>query len=110
MAYDEGVAELLRGDIPEGGHVEEKKMFGGLCFMFEGHMLCGVIGDEAMFRVGKERQAAAREIEGTGPMEFTGRAMGGMVQADADAVADDARRRELMTLAVENVRSLPPRK
>ena len=59
MAYDEGLAELLRGDVAELGAIAEKKMFGGLCFMLNGNMLCGVHKGGAMFRVGKDNAAEA---------------------------------------------------
>ena len=79
MAFDEGLAEILRGDLAGQERVEEKRMFGGLCFMLEGHMLCGVHKDGGMFRVGKERQASALAIDGVTEMAFTGRKMGGLV-------------------------------
>ncbi|SMX24292.1 TfoX/Sxy family protein [Boseongicola aestuarii] len=107
MAYDEGLAELLRGDLADRRGVVEKRMFGGLCFMLNGHMLCGVHKGGGMFRVGKTRQDEALRIDGAGPMAFTGRPMGGMVDVTDEAMADDARRGQLMGLAVENVRSLP---
>lgn len=109
MAYDEGLAEILRGDLADRERVDEKRMFGGLCFMLDGHMLCGVHEGGGMFRVGKEREAAALDIEGVSEMAFTGRKMGGLVDVTDEALSDDARRGQLMALALENVRSLPPR-
>ena len=109
MAYDEGMAEILRADLTEMEGVEEKRMFGGLCFMLQGHMLCGVHQGGGMFRVGKPREADALAIEGVSEMAFTGRKMGGLVDVTDDLLADDERRAALMALAVENVRSLPPR-
>jgi hypothetical protein len=109
MAYDEGMAEMLRGDLADQVRVEEKRMFGGLCFMLKGHMLCGVHQGGGMFRVGKERQAEALEIDGVSEMAFTGRKMGGLVDVTDDVMADDKRRSTLMALAMENVASLPPR-
>jgi len=109
MAYDEGLAEILRNDLADMGNVEEKRMFGGLCFMLDGHMVCGVHKGGGMFRVGKERHAEALAVPGAAPMAFTGRPMGGLVDVSDDAMADDGRRGQLMALALENVRSLPPR-
>ena len=109
MAYDEGLAEVMRGDLADEPEINERKMFGGLCFLRAGHMVCGVHKDGAMYRVGKDREARARAIPGTGPMTFTGRPMGGMVDADKDLVADDHRRRTLLALALDHARSLPPK-
>ena len=109
MAYDEGLAEILRTDVADMGAIIEKKMFGGLCFMLNGHMLCGVHTGGGMMRVGKARQEQALGIEGASPLSFTGRRMGGMVDVTDDALADDVRRGQLLALALENVRSLPPK-
>ncbi len=54
MAYDEGVAQRLREAMNDIPNVIEKKMFGGLAFMVQGHMCCGVVGDELMLRVGAD--------------------------------------------------------
>lgn len=109
MAYDEGLAELMRSDLADIAGITEKKMFGGLCFMLDGNMVGGVHTDFGMLRVGKERMEAARAVPGTGPMAFTGRPMGGFVQLTADAMADDGRRRQVLAMALENARSLPPK-
>ena len=65
MAYDEGLAELMRGDLAGVPGITEKKMFGGLCFLLDGNMLCGVHKGGGMFRVGKDNEAAA--LAGRGP-------------------------------------------
>lgn len=109
MAYDEGLAEILRGDLEGIGGLEEKRMFGGLCFMLDRHMLCGVHKGGAMFRVGKEREAEALEIDGARELAFTGRRMGGLIDVTEEALVDDNRRAAWMALALQNVRSLPPR-
>ncbi|QMU57843.1 MAG: hypothetical protein GKR98_06305 [Boseongicola sp.] len=109
MAYDEGLAELMRGDLADISGISEKKMFGGLCFLLHGNMICGVHKGGGMARIGKSRQDAALAIEGTAPLSFTGRPMGGMVDIDEDLLADDARRGQIIALAMENARSLPPK-
>ena len=61
MAFDKDIADLLRADLA-GHQVAEQKMFGGLAFMLNGHMVCGMHKGGAMFRVGKERTAAALAV------------------------------------------------
>ena len=109
MAYDEGLAELLRTDLEGHDGVSEKKMFGGLCFLLHGNMVGGVHTEIGMMRVGKDREAEARAIPGTGPMTFTGRPMGGMVEVSADTMADDDLRGQLVKLALAHAESLPPK-
>ena len=108
MAYDEGLVEILRADLADHSNIVEKRMFGGICFMKDGRMLCGVHKGGGMFRVGKPRQEAVLAIDGAGPMNFTGRPMGGLVDVTDEAMADDARRGRLMALALENVAELDP--
>jgi hypothetical protein len=106
MAYDEGHAALLRDDL-SGHDPEEKRMFGGLCFMLRGNMVCGVHKNGGLFRVGKPHMDRALALPGVGYMEMTGRRMGAFVDASAEAVEDDATRAALMQLALDFNASLP---
>ena len=77
MAYDEKLADRVR-DILEGDPgVSERKMFGGLAFMVDGHMACGIAGDDLMLRLGAEGAEAALQKPHVRPMDFTGRPMTG---------------------------------
>ena len=107
MAYDDGAAALLRDELINQPEITERRMFGGLCFMLNGNMVCGIHKDGGMFRVGKERETEAMAIEGARPMTFTGRKMGGMIDVSDDALADDDRRRAWMGMAVAHAASLP---
>ncbi|MCP5073806.1 MAG: TfoX/Sxy family protein [Rhodobacteraceae bacterium] len=107
MAYDDGLAQLLRDELADVAGVSEKRMFGGLCFLLNGNMLCGVHKGGGMFRVGKDLEAAALQIDGTGPMTFTGRKMGGMVDVSDELLADETRMRKVMELAHQFVGALP---
>ena len=60
MAYDEGLAQRLREQFVNHRGMAEKKMFGGLAFMYRGHMLVGIIGDVLMARVGPDRNFSRR--------------------------------------------------
>ena len=106
MAYDEGMAEAMREDLGEVGGLSEKKMFGGLCFLQNGNMICGVHADGAMYRPGKAREQAALDA-GALPLSFTGRPMGGMVELDVDLFADDHLRNVLTQMSLENVAQMP---
>ena len=108
MAWDEGLAQLMREDL-SGERVAEKKMFGGLAYMLDGHMVCGIHKGGAMFRVGKANETAALAVPGARPMMFTGRPMSGMIDLDDEATADDARRGTVMALALGFVKGLPPK-
>ncbi len=57
-------------------------MFGGVCFLLRGNMLCGTGKTDFMFRVGKEQDAAALARKGARPMDITGKVMKGFVWVD----------------------------
>ena len=107
MAYDEGLAQLMRDALVDVEGISEKKMFGGIAFMLNGNMLCGVHTSSGMARVGKDNYETALAMEGVGPMAFTGRPMGGMVDAEDEVWDDDDRREALLALCFEFVRGLP---
>lgn len=107
MAHDEGLAEILRAELADTPGIVEKRMFGGIAFLVDGNMLCGVHRDGAMFRVGKANEPEALALPGVQPMAFTGRPMGGFVDVSDAALADDATRARLMALALGFVRALP---
>ena len=79
MAYDERLADRIRGAIGPRGDVTEKKMFGGLAFLLDGKMFCGIVKDDLMVRVGPESYAAALGEAHVRPMDFTGRPMNGYI-------------------------------
>ena len=54
-------------------------MFGGVAFLLDGKMFCGVTNDELMLRVGPARYDAALARRHVRPMDFTGRPMRGYV-------------------------------
>ena len=58
MAYDEGLAERIRLAVTDRRAVAEKKMFGGMAFMLNDYMFCGVTNEELMARVGPDNYEA----------------------------------------------------
>jgi TfoX/Sxy family transcriptional regulator of competence genes len=109
MAYDAGLAERVRHCLPDGVHVVEKGMFGGLAFMLDGHMACGVIDHDLMVRIGQERAELALGQPHVRPMDFTGRPLKGYVYVEPGGLATDDALRGWVAQAAEFVASLPPK-
>jgi hypothetical protein len=109
MAYDEGLAQTFRDALADRSGVSERKMFGGLCFMLNGNMLCCTYRDGGMYRVGKGNETAVLALPHVRPMTMTGRPMPGLVDVDRIAIDDDALRDRLMRLALDFVEALPPK-
>jgi TfoX/Sxy family transcriptional regulator of competence genes len=109
MAYDEALADRIREALADRDDVTERKMFGGLAFMVGGNMCCGVIGSEAMLRLGEDGADAALDEPHTRPMDFTGRPMKGMVYVAPPGIDDEAAVRGWVERAVAFAGSLPPK-
>jgi len=107
MAYDEDLAERMREVLSGQPGVDERKMFGGLAFMVNGHMACGIVGDELMVRVGPERQQDVLSLPHAREMTFTGKSMKSMVYVSRDGFASDEDLAAWMARGVDFARSLP---
>jgi TfoX/Sxy family transcriptional regulator of competence genes len=66
--------------------VEEKKMFGGICFMLNDKMCLGVSDDELMVRFDPVLQDRIMEKRGARPMDFTNKIMKGYVFVNQDGL------------------------
>ena len=109
MAYDRDLADTLLSAIGIRPGISEVRMFGGLGIMLNGHMLCGVIGERAMFRVGKERMEEALARPGASPMDFTGKPLSGFIYVDPTD-CDEAALADWIDYASVYVDALPPKK
>lgn len=109
MAYDEELAERVREQLADVPDLVERKMFGGLAFMAAGNMVCGVLGDELIVRLGPEGGPAALARPHARPMTFTGRPMRAMVVVGAEGLAGDAELAGWVADARAFVATLPPR-
>ncbi len=109
MAYDTGLAQRVREILEEEPGVEEKKMFGGLCFLLSGNMVCGIIKDDLIVRVGAEQYQAMLLVPHTRKFEITGRPLTGWVMVLARALDDDDDLGDWLRRAVTFVRTLPPK-
>ena len=78
MAYNENLANRTREIISlTHKNVEEKKMFGGLCFMVNNKMCVGIESERLMVRLSPAVYDEVLEKDGCTAMDFTGRMMKG---------------------------------
>ena len=82
-------------------------MFGGLTFMLQGNMCCGVAGDRLMVRVGPEKYDEALAEKHAELMDFTGRPMKGMVFVGSDGLTSDDDLKAWVQRGVDFALSLP---
>lgn len=86
MAYDEILAGRVRSALEGVSGVTERRMFGGLAFLLNGRMCCGIVGDDLMVRVPMAEHEAALKRPHVRPMDFTGRPMKGFVYVAAAGI------------------------
>lgn len=79
MTYSDKLVNRIREELVDLKDVEEKYMFGGVCFMVNGKMCVGVVKDEMMCRINPDMDEVVLEKNGCRPMDFTGKRMKGYV-------------------------------
>ncbi len=91
MSYDPAAAERVRQLLSGRNDVVEKKMVGGLSFLVNGNMCCGITGMALMVRVGAESREQALCEPHVRPMLFAGRVLPGFICIEPEGyAADDA--------------------
>ncbi len=109
MAYSEELAERIREVIDGRPGVVERKMFGGIAWMVNGNMACGIIGEDLMVRLDRDDAEAAQTEEHVGPMEFTGRPMRGFILVEAEGIEGDTDLGRWVDAGADFAESLPPK-
>ena len=109
MAYDERLAERVLDILGPEPSLVRKKMFGGVAFMLQGNLACGVLKSDLMVRVPKDEHEAALARPHAREMDFTGRPMRGWVVVGPDATDDDASLEDWVATGAAYALSLPPK-
>lgn len=109
MTYDEGLAERIRDLLSERRDIAEKKMFGGLSFLLNGNLCCGVIGEELIVRVGPDVDSSLLEQPHVRLFDFTGKPMKGWLVVSPAGVEEDGDLGGWVDRGVRFAASLPPK-
>jgi TfoX/Sxy family transcriptional regulator of competence genes len=109
VPYDLKLAERIRKEIDREANLEEKKMFGGVGYLIDGNMACGVHGGDLIVRVGPEKYEAGLAQPHTRPFDMTGRPMAGWIMVAPQDCALDVDLKDWIAQGVALARSLPPK-
>ena len=113
MAYDEKlaarIASILSGLEP-AVEAEKRKMFGGLCFMVNGRMACGVHNADLIAKFDPERHAALAAKPGARPFDFTGRPARGILYVGPAGIKTAAALKGWVEAGVRYALSQPAKK
>ncbi len=107
MAYNEELARGIAAIVGVRDDVAEKKMFGGVAYMIQNKMACGIVRDDLMARIGPEEHDAALAEPNVRPMDFAGRPMKGMIYVSPEGWRDPAILAKWVNMSVAFVLTLP---
>jgi len=107
MAYDEELADRLRAALGDQPALTEKRMFGGLGFMVEGHMAVAASGQGGLM-VRVEPATSDELVDGVlvERVVMRGRAMDGWLRVATEAVGDEEALRSWVARGVAAARAL----
>ena len=107
MAYDEGLAHRIEEYIEQFDDAYPKNMFGGIAWMVNGNIACGVYKESLISRVGPELYQEALRQDGVLEFDITGRPMKGWIMATEDAISEDSELKYWIDKGLEFGRTLP---
>lgn len=105
MAYNENLAKRIRASIavfPE--KFTEKKMFGGLAFLYQGKMTVGIVKEDLMVRVVSEKMDGVLKMKYVRLMDFTKKAMKEFIYVSADGFSTESALQSWVELGVEHAK------
>jgi TfoX/Sxy family transcriptional regulator of competence genes len=106
MASGNPLADRVRA-VLKGTAYSEKPMFGGICFLVNGHMTVAASKRGLLVRFDKDRTAETLKAPGTRPMMQRGRALDGYLHVDDAGTHRDADLKRWVQVALDHVRTLP---
>jgi len=107
MAFDERLAERIRGSLGRRKGLAEKKMFGGIAFLLNGNMCVGVHKSELIVRLAPEGTDAALAQPHTKRFDLTGRPMKGWILVEQAGLKTDAKLGKWVQVAAKYASALP---
>jgi hypothetical protein len=89
MPFDESLAARIRDALARKKNVEERKMFGCLCFMLNGNPLAGVWKNRLIARLGPDEGELEMLEPHVREFDITGRPTRNWVAVEPEGVEDD---------------------
>jgi len=107
MPFNETIAARIRDALARKKNIEERKMFGCVCFMLNGNALAGVWKDMLIARLGPDEGEAALREPHVRAFDITGRPMRNWVVVESEGVEDDDQLKGWIQRATKFVKTLP---
>ena len=107
MAFDESLAARIRDALARRKNIEERKMFGCLCFLLNGNILVGVWNDSLIARLGPDECEDALLEPHVKVFNITGKPMKNWILVEPLRVEDDGQVKAWIQRAAQFVGKLP---
>jgi TfoX N-terminal domain len=108
MAYDLELADRIRAIVQAEPGLAEKRMFGGLAFLIQGHMAVSASSQGGLLlRVDPAKSESLINEPHARRFEMRGRQMAGWLRVDPEAVAADDDLQRWVSHGITYARSLP---
>ena len=95
--------------VAKWGMTDQKKMFGGVCYLMNGNMVGGIYKDYMILRLGEEAASEALKKPHVRVFDITGRPMKGWVMVDGNRFASNDELEVWLEKARDFVATLPPK-
>ena len=107
MAFDEELAGRVRKRLAGQKGLTEKKMFGGLAFLLNGNMCCGVHRRELIVRLDPAQTGTALAEPHSRIFDLSGRPMKGWILIEPAGLADEPALAKWLRLGTKYAASMP---
>ena len=108
MAYDKEIEKEIGALYSAVKGLTSKRMFGGVCYLYQGNMAFGIYKDNLIIRLGSADDAAAFIKSGEAlPFDITGRAMKGWVMVPKSRLKKTGDYKRWLDMGLEFAKSLP---
>lgn len=109
MSIQDDLAERVRRLLRRRHEFHKKKMFGGLAFLLNGNMCCGVHKGELIVRLAPGDTDKCLSLPHTRVFDLSGRPMQGWILVAPSGLVDDKALARWVKIAVDYATSLPPK-
>src|SRR6476660_1814092 len=107
MAFSEALAQRIRQRLARRKkNIEEKKMFGCICFFINGNALAGVWKNSLIARLGPDEGEAALREPHVKVFDITGKPMKNWIMVEPEGVVEDEQLKDWIQRAVKFVGKL----
>lgn len=110
MAFNKTLAERIRQRLARRKNVEERKMFGCICFLLNGNALARVWKDRLIVRLGLDEGEAALLEPHVRAFDITGRPMRKWVAVEPEGIENDVQLHDWLQRALTFVTTLPAKR